>query len=761
MDTEQSDEDDAETLSVGSDHSEASLEERVRKNTQRKRKASEAENDDANSYTVFTPEGKYKIAFDAPLPVKKPSYQGGNGEQHPYDKREHYDFYIKLDEDIVLGDNIPARLQTIADGIDEMREWLGIEDEFFTQENRALCLPWLMHAIHMDWAQFVSRDDMGKKESFSQLNKSSYEIYYQMRTFLYQLTKINELHNEYAERVTMLRKAIESTYLIFFRMVTDFHTRFNAWHLFFNGDECSYFSIQIPYDLYEDVLPILDDETNDSQPARTKQNDLLFVKDTLRRLAKESMLKRLNRVVMKPKYYDGVFTWSYTNYMDVEDWINKKVQHQFGRKMYEAIEGSKGNASEIRTYFAERGGLSDLQISRYHMSFQNGVYFVLQDKFVLHKNMSVDLMPAPNVYCCMYYDKEFNYYEHLRNVHLPFPTSDTPGPPVYGTVYDIPTPALDKIMLDQEWSYEVRCMMYYQIGRCLFDQDFLDADQQAMFNQGRRETGKSTICRVVEKIYPRQKVTSCTNKTEGAFALQDTLESYLLLNPEVSSAWNLEPTDFMKMIAGDTMKVARKYKQPVDLVWRAVFVLAGNDIMNWNDDHGAIMRRLVLFKFWKKIVVDQSLDERLENELPQIILKCVRYYLARVHCWPNKKIPLPAEFLENRRALLKQTSPIFDFLTSKELVPCEGCSVPFQQILQNYKEFIKTRGGGKKVCTQIDTWRVMMEELEMDLTKEEEERVWPPDQENRRVDFYLNGYETASRYYQSQNAKVNDGINFQ
>lgn len=737
------------TLSTNSEHSEESLERRHEHNSRRQRHepvaerhAPDAERHEVNSYTVWGRDGPKEFSFDAPLPIKKPSYQGGNVKQAPFSKTVS-DQVIRLNEDYQGGDDAREHLTTLRDELEDLIERIGIDPEEFMRNPQGMEQPWIEAVLGgVTWSQFCQADAKMRTRFIEQMDAHSYETYNDFRSLLYQARKCVERDPHVSAEANELINQIESMYGFFYRMVSSFYDRVCSLQLLLDRGE-SVFVARIPYDMYEDVAP---PPTDEDDAARARVNELLLVKDRIRSLCKKCMLRRWEKQIMKPVYRDGKFAWAYVPLEDIEPWLIQKASHEFGRIVYEAFEGKKGNANDIKAYFMERGGIPDLQTTRYMISFRNGVYFIEHDRFVLHKDMTQDYLPAPNVYSCTFIDENFEHYPLLRNVHLPFPHNGD-APPVANTAYDIPTPYFDKIMNDQHWPYEVRIAMYVMFGRLLFDQDYLDAEQQAIFCYGRRSVGKSTFCKIINFIYPHHLIGSCATDQQKTFGMEAFLKKYIIVQSEVRNNWGMEPSDFLKMIAGDVVKLQRKFKTAIDVVWRALMIMAGNEVMGWNDDHAAIARRLCIFAFNHAIEVDMGLDSKLKSEVPRIICKCVRFYLARVHYFPRSKIPWPVYFEQSRERFLRATSPIFAFLRSKELIADKNFYVPFSAVINAYRTYCRTTGVKRKLNTEMETWRVAFEDVGMRLTENEEMRVYPPESNAEpRRDFYLDGYDLATRH---------------
>jgi len=472
-------------------------------------------------------------------------------------------------------------------------------------------------------------------------------------------------------------------------------------------------------------------------------NELLNAKIDLLRVAQREKLCRVGEDLFEPIYRNGHFTYAYRLRCSVQKWVIKNLGlYGDSNKSYETFEGTKGNANDIIAYFAKRGGLPDLKYTRYMMSFRNGVYFVAQNKLVLLQNMDESLLPAKDMYSCNFFDMDFpEVPEYRLDVELPFPEPLNPdGPSNRCTAYDIPTPNLDKILHDQHWLYEVCVSLYVMLGRCLYDQAYLDNWQKALFFSGRKETGKSTFCNLISMFYPKHLVGAFASKGEETFGMQSFLRKYVIVQPEAREKWNLDSADFLKMVAGDLVSVSRKNLTAVDVKWRSPLAIAGNNALPWADEYGAVARRLLIFNFTRGIVRDDNFEKKLYGEIAHIIWKCNTFYLATIYGFRNTVVPWPAYFEESRRLYMKETSPVFAFITGSELPRVREFYVPFSEILRVFKLSHK---GARSLNSSA--WRVALEEEGLTMTDGVEPRNYPRGTDTIITDLYVDGCDILER----------------
>lgn len=223
---------------------------------------------------------------------------------------------------------------------------------------------------------------------------------------------------------------------------------------------------------------------------------------------------------------------------------------------------------------------------------------------------------------------------------------------------------------------------------------------------------------MASRIYPSHLIGSCSTRQEATFGLQGYLGKYVIIQPEVTKSWRMEQSDFLKMIAGDIVAVQKKYQIPEDVEWRSPLIMAGNQVPGWADDHSAIARRLQIFDFSKSITRDSNMENRLKAEVANVIVKCNRFYRAAAFKFQSTSIQWPEYFKERRKEFLKETSPIYEYLCSSELVCSKDYSMPFEVLIQNFRAFHKNRSDRKQLNTSLAVWRVAIEEWGHRVTDE-------------------------------------------
>ena len=195
---------------------------------------------------------------------------------------------------------------------------------------------------------------------------------------------------------------------------------------------------------------------------------------------------------------------------------------------------------------------------------------------------------------------------------------------------EIRTHYMDKIMTDQRWPRDVQKAFWFCLGRLTSSMRPSKGGDNLQFVPylfGAAGTGKSTIFLVVHAWYGPDKICTFNNNMEKMFGFESLLDKWVWLAPETKSDFNMAPTEFQKIVSGETLAVARKNKGVRNVDIDAPGMIGGNEVMKWQDKANSILRRHVVFPFQHTpAATDTMLLAKLKQELPNIIRKATRAY---------------------------------------------------------------------------------------------------------------------------------------
>lgn len=310
----------------------------------------------------------------------------------------------------------------------------------------------------------------------------------------------------------------------------------------------------------------------------------------------------------------------------------------------------------------------DLKKNRHVWSFKNGLL-----------NGRID--NGDGTFSCKFYEYDSPEYDTLDPTIVSSKYFDNDYVDHSCDWYSIPTPTLQNILDYQKFDEDVCKWVYVFCGRMCFEVKDLDKWQVMPFMKGLAGTGKSTIVNMCAKFYDASDIRVLSNNVERKFGLGSIYDGLLFVAPEIKSDMCLAAEEFQSLTSGEEMSIARKYQDPVTLRWKVPGMMAGNENPGWKDNNGQIYRRVVPWYYGTQIRVEDSdprLEDKIIEELPLILQKCIKAYLDYSNKYRDKDIwsVLPNYFNKNRDQMAMVTSVILSFLGSEKIRYGPDCKVP-------------------------------------------------------------------------------------
>lgn len=369
-----------------------------------------------------------------------------------------------------------------------------------------------------------------------------------------------------------------------------------------------------------DRVPVWIGHTNNVLELFSQDNYEFAVRVLLKDLCHNDF-KRMGEDIVKPVVLDGINMHTYKKVKfypgnnvgsNIPDYIRKKAS--WATRVGVAINraGKERLIKELKV--VDSPAFHDVYPNRYLFAFLNGVYNAKDCTFTEWKEFK------GNEVCINHFKTEFQGIE-MKNQN--FWTGDW--------FTKIKTPSLNKILGLQIRDQKVlRCVLALCIGRLLRWTDDCQNEQFVPCFVGESATGKSTLGRVLQAIYPPSYVKALSNNIEDSFGLSMLLGSLLIICPEIDNDFRLKKTDFLSIIDCVTpMSLAVKQKQAVCIEkWLIPLLLIGNVLpigpgKALQDHEGELIRRVMCVLFdTVPCCEDPMLHIKLLQELPNIILKC-------------------------------------------------------------------------------------------------------------------------------------------
>ena len=403
-----------------------------------------------------------------------------------------------------------------------------------------------------------------------------------------------------------------------------------------------------------DPSTMCDDDVESATPF---QKCLIFVLDEL---YKAGYRRYKGHCCEEIKTIEGFRTRAWRQKMTIEDFVYSLAQKDDDFNNWKNFT-SKG--SIFRDVIDNISKCMDPQfptiIKRRHVwSFKNGVFVgkewdpdlgTYKCSFYPYDSKEFGCLD-PTIIACKYFDQQFDDFSHIENWQ------------------DIPTPHFDTVLQYQKFSKEVCNWAYVMGGRLCFNIGELDTWQIIPFFKGIAKSGKSTlITKVFKKFYEGEDVGTLSNNIEKKFGLSAIKDGFMFIAPEVKGDLALEQAEFQSIVSGEDVSVAVKNKTAVSIEWNVPGILGGNEVPGWKDNSGSVLRRILPWNFSKQVrIADPQLDEKLESELPIILLKCVKGYIDYANKYRNQDIwnAVPEYFKTIQKQVAKVANSLIHFLES-------------------------------------------------------------------------------------------------
>lgn len=400
---------------------------------------------------------------------------------------------------------------------------------------------------------------------------------------------------------------------------------------------------------YIDPMPEFDDKKSAYQELLLFLLDEAF-KDGYRRYKDHCCLQIANTRAWRPV-------------KEIKDFVYDATQKETQYEMWKNLTSKGGCVADVIRHLSncKDHQFPEISKNRHVWSFSNGL--------LVGKNWDEELKQ----HTIKFYDYKSQEFANLDPTIVSSKYFDLPFDPYADLAdwYDIPTPYMQKILDYQNLEEDVCRWMYVFCGRLCFDVNELDGWQVIPFIKGIAQSGKSTIItKVCKKFYELEDVKILSNNVEKKFGLDSIHDGFMFISPEVKGDLQLEQAEFQSLVSGEDMSVARKFKNAVSLQWKTPGMLGGNEVPNWKDNSGSVLRRVVPWNFTRQVVdADPHLEHKLELEIPAIMAKCLRAYLDYVAKYSDKNIwnVLPRYFKTIQNQVAMVTSALSHFLASEKV----------------------------------------------------------------------------------------------
>jgi hypothetical protein len=360
---------------------------------------------------------------------------------------------------------------------------------------------------------------------------------------------------------------------------------------------------------------------------------------------------------------DGYHTKAWKPVMSIEDFVYSFAQKETEYGVWKNLTAKGSNASESIKFLQNSKDIQfpEIKKNRHVWSYKNGLFVGKEwcikkgqwiSRFYPYDSHEFQCLD-PTIASAKYFDKNFNPYLDIDDW------------------MDIPTPQFQRILDYQNFEPEVCKWMYVMVGKLCYDVCEIDKWQVIPFLKGIAKSGKSTIItKIAKKFYDSEDVRTLSNNVERKFGLSSIHDGFMFIAPEVKGDLCLEQAEFQSLVSGEDISLACKYKKAQSIEWKAPGILAGNEVPNWKDNSGSVLRRIFTWNFGKQVMdADPYLDEKLDKEFAAIHLKCLRGYLECAQKYSEQDIwnVVPQYFKTIQTQVAMVTNSLQNFLASEKI----------------------------------------------------------------------------------------------
>ena len=377
--------------------------------------------------------------------------------------------------------------------------------------------------------------------------------------------------------------------------------------------------------------------------------------------------------------------------MQISEFVYNVAKKEARFDVWKNLTARGSNARDAVKYLSECNDIQfpEIKKNRNVWSFNNGL-FVGKEwstklgkytcKFYPYASTEFACLD-PTIVSCKYFEKHFKNFDHIEDW------------------CDIPTPIFQQILDYQQFDTEISKWMYVMGGKMCFDVGDIDSWQIIPFLKGIAGSGKSTlITKVFKKFYDSEDVRTLSNNIERKFGLSSLYDGFMFIAPEVKGDLCLEQAEFQSLVSGEDVSIAQKYEKAKSVEWKTPGILGGNEVPNWKDNSGSVLRRLLTFDFGKQVKdADPHLDEKLDIELPAILLKCVKAYLDYAQKYSDQNIwnVVPKYFKGVQTQVAMVTNSLQNFLASEKVRYGADLFVPQKIFTQIFNQHCQENNLGR------------------------------------------------------------------
>ncbi|EGZ11011.1 hypothetical protein PHYSODRAFT_520730 [Phytophthora sojae] len=220
------------------------------------------------------------------------------------------------------------------------------------------------------------------------------------------------------------------------------------------------------------------------------------------------------------------------------------------------------------------------------------------------------------------------------------------------------TPLLDKYFSYQFDDADVIEFIHFMLGRALTKIN--DKFDFMVMLVGVGGFGKSLLLNLISYAFGPDQVGTLGNSFQDKFGLSELADRQIVLSEDMprNIAKTLPKSDFLSMQSRGRISCPVKGKTSIEVdSWDIPTLINSNDLPNYSDTSGEIVRRILIPHF-TNVIPDEEKDNQLEkkikaSEFATFIHKCRSTYLrfCKEHAGQNVYTFAPQHFIDSRDML--------------------------------------------------------------------------------------------------------------
>ena len=193
------------------------------------------------------------------------------------------------------------------------------------------------------------------------------------------------------------------------------------------------------------------------------------------------------------------------------------------------------------------------------------------------------------------------------------------------------TPDLDNVLSYQRLDQDTIDNVYALLGRLFYDTRRHDDMQLLLFFKGVAGSGKSSVLNLITECFDKEAIGTLNSNCQDQFSLEHLTDVDIVITYEAKRNMKFDQAVLQQCVSGERTTVVKKGVKSEDMLWRAPFVMAGNELPAWRDAAGSMARRLALIPFNHRVVQqDEELGDRMLKDVLTYITKMTLMYRQMV-----------------------------------------------------------------------------------------------------------------------------------